>query len=335
LLLEQQLQLQLQLHYLEQAVDQTPEFFETIQDLLLDHKDISMGSLIGRGRYGYVFQGTYKGFPVAIKKLQISPISISSTLKVFLREVSCLKKLKHTDNIIQLLGVTIHQDLCVILRLMTGGSLNDLIHKHQIKFSYFQKIRICREIANGVKNLHSFKPPILHRDLTLSNILMESTEISMGSVCIADFGISIFKNEKGPQPFTPIGRLRYMAPEVLKKENYTKKADQFMFGHVLYEIFTSLKPFSNLNADQAAEKIKLGELPVIPGNIVDITHEIKKLMLECWAFKSKRPSFKKILCKLDKILKKGDQDYFINRGVNNHYLQFGIDNLSQISTFQK
>lgn len=50
----------------------------------------------------------------------------------------------------------------------------------------FMKLSCCQQIASAVNYLHSFDPPVLHRDLKLSNVLIDKN-----GVCkLADFGVS-------------------------------------------------------------------------------------------------------------------------------------------------
>ena len=82
------------------------------------------------------------------------------------------------------------------------------------------------EIAKGVNYLHSFNPPILHRDLKSLNILLNKNL----EVKIADFGWARLRNVH----MTRLrGTFQWMAPEVILKDNYTEKADVYSFGIIL------------------------------------------------------------------------------------------------------
>ena len=61
-------------------------------------KDFGQNKILGEGRYGTVFEGVWRGKPVAIKRIQLSDIASSE------REEEALKKLDH-PNIIKLLHV--------------------------------------------------------------------------------------------------------------------------------------------------------------------------------------------------------------------------------------
>ncbi|EGR32511.1 protein kinase domain protein, partial [Ichthyophthirius multifiliis] len=82
----------------------------------------------------------------------------------------------------------------VVTELCNGGSLFDLLHsKQNIFLPWLQRIKICKDIANGMQYLHSFNPPIIHRDLKSLNLLLDipyQEDIFNYNIKIADFGLS-------------------------------------------------------------------------------------------------------------------------------------------------
>eukprot|EP00731_Ephydatia_muelleri_P005138 Em0002g1314a len=94
------------------------------------------------------------------------------------------------------------------------------------------KLSVLRDVSAGLLYLHSFNPPIIHGDLTMTNILLTPDWRAK----IADFGNSVDENILSTAP----GALIYMPPEAFVKPlRYDAKLDIFSFGTV--SLFMSLQ----------------------------------------------------------------------------------------------
>ena len=270
------------------------EFFKAVDGRTIEYQSIQIERPVGRGKFGTVFKGNWKGKEVAVKRLQLS--SFAQTEKTFLREVSALRKAEECRSIVNLVGVCCCP-CALVMELWEGGSLYDMIHIRQQKTSLNETLRVLLDVAEALRFLHySLSPSVIHRDVTTRNILLRKKDERL-EACLADFGIATTTKKKGAQ-MSPIGRLRYMAPEVTDKV-YTKKADQFMFGNVIYEIVVRKKPFCDLTAEEAARRRKRGEIPEIPDSC---PKRFAELMRDCWEFKPKdRPNMKEICRRLASI----------------------------------
>lgn len=86
-----------------------------------------------------------------------------------------------------------------------------------------------------MSHLHSLHPPIIHRDLSPSNILLHlDNNGNVYEALLSDFGIARGKDEKGLQLLSPVGHPRYRAPEVSKKQPYSKKVDVVCYLYLRY-----------------------------------------------------------------------------------------------------
>ena len=270
------------------------EFFKTVDGKTIEYQSIDIERPVGRGKFGTVFKGKWKGKEVAVKRLQLS--SFAQTEKTFLREVSALRKTEECRSIVNLVGVCCCP-CAIVMELWEGGSLYDMIHIRQQKTSLNETLRVLLDVAEALRFLHySLSPSVIHRDVTTRNILLRKRDERL-EACLADFGIATTTKKKG-SPMSPIGRLRYMAPEVTEKV-YTKRADQYMFGNVIYEIVVRKKPFFDFTAEEAARRRKKGEIPDIPDSC---PKRFAQLMKDCWEFKPKdRPNMKEICRRLASI----------------------------------
>ena len=82
------------------------------------------------------------------------------------------------------------------------------------------------------------KQKIIHRDLKPSNIMIDYK----GYFKVIDFGIAIDITLKDYACST-IGTFHYMAPEVIKGENYNNAIDYWSVGIIAYQLFYGRLPF--------------------------------------------------------------------------------------------
>ena len=159
-----------------------------------------------------------------------------------------------------------------------------------------ERINLALEIAQGINYLHSFKPPILHRDLKSLNILLDKNYVCK----IADFGWAKLRDNH----MTKLrGTFQWMAPEVITNEYYTEKADVYSFGIILWEFWSRDPPYKGVKAKDVAKKVRANKTyrPIIPN---DVPKEIAELMECCWdADPDKRPTFLEIINFLDETIR--------------------------------
>lgn len=135
---------------------------------------------------------------------------------------------------------------CIITEYVPGGSLRKYLHQQEpYSVPLNLVVKLALDIAHGMQYLHA--EGILHRDLKSENLLLDEDMC----VKVADFGISCLESQCGSaKGFT--GTYRWMAPEMIKEKNHTKKVDVYSFGIVLWELLTALTPFDDMTPEQAA-----------------------------------------------------------------------------------
>jgi serine/threonine protein kinase len=99
---------------------------------------------------------------------------------------------------------------------------------------------------------------------------------------------------------TKLGTLQWVAPEVLRDERYSEKADIYSFAILIWELVAKAVPYVGQNSLMVARAVAYKSLrPVIPHTCPDL---FRDLMTTCWQDDAeKRPSFKEILAVLDNI----------------------------------
>lgn len=174
---------------------------------------------------------------MAVKLLK-KELMKEETIKDFLNECYAMESLRH-PNIVMFLGAcTKFPNLGLVLEYCPNKSLWNLLKNKNIILHWEDRRRLAIDIAKGMNYLHSFEIPVLHRDLKSLNILIDDSYRPK----IADFGWTRLKADRMTEK---IGTFQWMAPEVLKTNTYTEKADVFSFGIILWEMASREPPYKS------------------------------------------------------------------------------------------
>eukprot|EP01120_Amphizonella_sp_Union-15-10_P007464 TRINITY_DN2523_c0_g1_i1.p1 TRINITY_DN2523_c0_g1~~TRINITY_DN2523_c0_g1_i1.p1 ORF type:complete len:420 (+),score=56.28 TRINITY_DN2523_c0_g1_i1:126-1262(+) len=267
----------------------------------IKESEIQRGKFLGAGAFAKVHQGTFRDKVVAIKIF--SENSYAFRLEDFYREVAIMSMLSH-DHIVSFEGacVELKSDdesvFIIVTELMHKGSLKKLLDGKPLELSLFY--RYALHTCLGMIYLHSLE--LIHRDLKCENVLVNSQDIAK----LADFGLSRdIDLENGMT--ASVGTPKWEAPEVLvrsktkTKYKYSKEADVYSFGILLYEMVSGEEPFPSVTDIFELKKLVVDrhKRPNLPKHLPP---ELTLLIKSCWhRAPSKRPSFQEIYEKLEKV----------------------------------
>ncbi|AQK52046.1 putative WAK-related receptor-like protein kinase family protein precursor [Zea mays] len=202
--------------------------------------NFSRDNLLGAGGYGEVYRGVLgDGTVVAVKCAKLG--NTKSTDQV-LNEVRVLSQVNHRS-LVRLLGCCVDLDQpLMVYEFVPNGTLADHLHgatslSRPPTLGWRQRLAIARQTAEGVAYLHSAAvPPIYHRDIKSSNILLDARLDAK----VSDFGLSRLA-EPGLSHVSTCaqGTLGYLDPEYYRNYQLTDKSDVYSFGVVLLELLTS------------------------------------------------------------------------------------------------
>jgi serine/threonine protein kinase len=156
-------------------------------------------------------------------------------------------KLCRHPNIVTLLDHFENSEyIFIIMELLTGGDLEEYLHKIKFKISENKAASIMFQLASGIKYLHDYG--VLHRDLKPENIML-SDNTDKSTIKIMDFGLSKIM---GPQERVAdgFGTLSFVAPEVLIRQPYNKQIDIWSLGVILYYMLSGTLPFDDENDNE-------------------------------------------------------------------------------------
>ncbi|XP_008789188.2 receptor-like protein kinase HSL1 [Phoenix dactylifera] len=204
---------------------------------------------IGSGGSGKVYRivvGNRAGEVVAVKKIWSSRTLDSKLEKAFQAEVEILGSIRHVNIVKLLCCISKDDSKLLVYEYLENESLDQWLHKAQRTdrgsgrsdpLDWPTRLRIAIGAARGLSYMHhDCSPPIVHRDVKSSNILLNSEFDAK----IADFGLARMLVQAGePDSVSAIaGTFGYMAPECGQVRKVNEKVDVFSFGVVLLELVT-------------------------------------------------------------------------------------------------
>lgn len=130
----------------------------------------------------------------------------------------------------------------IVLELCEGGELYDRIQQKQF-YPEGEARTVTRNLLEAVAYIHS--KGIMHRDLKPENILLAS-KVSNTDIKISDFGLAKISKDyprRLPRSHSICGSDFYLAPEVIKQEEYGREIDVWSLGVVCYVILSGSLPF--------------------------------------------------------------------------------------------
>ncbi|KAF0690576.1 Aste57867_18023 [Aphanomyces stellatus] len=211
----------------------------------LDCDALTLDKRLAQGGYGEVWLGHYHASLVAIKLLLPEKRSIAD-IEAFVREIVLLASLDH-PHIVHCIGAAwpkSKRDLMLVTEYVAGGDLRALLDVDTTQRDWPRtKVQYAIDIAHAMEYMHALE--IVHRDLKAKNVLIDPTT-NGAKVC--DFGVATHLHQLGdPTDVTlyGFGTSRWIAPEVLTGDAFTKAADVYAFGIVLSELDSHQIPFAN------------------------------------------------------------------------------------------
>ncbi|XP_077994635.1 mixed lineage kinase domain-like protein isoform X2 [Glandiceps talaboti] len=263
----------------------------------ISSNDLTVHEEIGSGRYGTVYRAECFADTVAVKKFTPKRGCIEGLKESLVKEATNMKRLD-CDSVVRPFGICTEPDNClVVMEFMQYRSLRDFLDNPPDDYDLTWKNRIWLALggARGLYQLHSGKPPMLHRCISSDKFLVNKSK----DVKISDFGLAKTKSSAvyhGSSKNT----LNYIAPEHLKNlnEKYNDKSDVYGYGIVLWEIATSMKPFEGMSTQDLLKYVLIRkrkeELPI------ECPHDFRDIVERCRAHEpTTRPFTGEIVEKLE------------------------------------
>jgi len=198
--------------------------------------------LIGSGGFCAVHLVRYRQSRYLASK-RLKPGSLSQqSIDGFTNEIKLVAKLEH-PNIVKFIGAawSIPSDIQALFEFMEGGDLNTYLTSSSTPRKWSaQKFQITINVIEALVYMHSFNPPLIHRDIKSRNVLLSDKMVAK----LTDFGVSTNVSQSDTMT-AGVGTSRWMAPETMMGEFYDQSADIFSFSVMLSELDTHEMPYND------------------------------------------------------------------------------------------
>ena len=264
------------------------------QSWKVNYKEVTLTKQeLGRGGWGVIWIGECRGQKVAVKQMHELIVS-PEFLQLLNREINIMAQLRH-PNLLQFIGAVLDHpsgNPMIITEIM-DISLRGVYEKKQLSpVPVSICLSIMRDVAVGLNYLHCLPDPIIHRDVSSANVLLESKGPGKWKTKISDFGSA--KLARSAVTKAP-GATVYSAPEALQsvtivnKKKQTTKMDIFSYGVLFCEAMNCQFPdediFQNLLKQTKTS-----------------SPSIHQLILQCISEDPEhRPTMKQVIQQLDSI----------------------------------
>lgn len=217
--------------------------------------NFEIGKHIGVGSNANVYLARlkdFKEFIVSIKVLYKYKLKNFFVIDQIENEIKCLNKLKH-KHIVKLYDV--FQDdskIYIVQEYCSKGDLKQYMDKTNNKrLDERNAINVIYAISSAL--LHCHKNGVIHRDIKPENILVDHEN----NVKLCDFGWAYFSNDIINEEINQMcGTFDYMSPELLLKQYYNYKIDNWCLGVLFYELLVGKPPFEHNDMNKTKFLIK-------------------------------------------------------------------------------
>ena len=265
---EEMQQLRDEIHQLQQQSQQvhqqSQEEVRQLQEEVLqlriqqDHWVVTKGDItmtqevLGKGGWGEVRVAKFRGLRVAAKCLHNIILS-DYNIHLFTREMEMAARIRH-PNLLQFIGAT-REGSPIILSELMPTSLRNQLEKAPLPRTHILCISVG--VAAALNYLHLWRPsPIIHRDVSSPNVLLEPSADGSWKAKLSDYGSANLVQQISTRSVAP-GNPVYSAPEAKFPEDHSPAMDVYSYGVLLTEMVLCRPPgFTNAERQQLALSIK-------------------------------------------------------------------------------
>ncbi|KAJ6877007.1 MDIS1-interacting receptor like kinase 2-like [Populus alba x Populus x berolinensis] len=292
--------------------------------------NFNSNNCIGKGGYGIVYRAMLPtGQVVAVKKLHPSRDGELMNFITFRNEIRMLIDIRHR-NIVKLYGFcTLIEHSFLVYEFIERGSLkmNLSSDEQAMDLDWNRRLNVVKGVANALSYLHhDCSPPIIHRDISSSNVLLDLEY----EAHVSDFGTARLLMPDSTNWTSFAGTFGYIAPvrysqyyekmtRIFAELAYTmrvnEKCDVYSFGVITMEVIMGMHPgdlisslsasafssssFSQINQHSLLKEVIDQRIPLPENRVAEGVVSIIKIAFACLlANPQSRPTMRQVASKL-------------------------------------
>ncbi|XP_061116292.1 mitogen-activated protein kinase kinase kinase 1-like [Conger conger] len=258
------------------------------------------GQQIGLGAFSSCYQAQDVGTGTLMAVKQVTYVRNTSSeqeevVEALREEIRMMGHLNH-PNIIRMLGATCEKNnYNLFVEWMAGGSVSHLLNKYGA-FKEAVVINYTDQLLRGLAYLHENQ--IIHRDIKGANLLIDSTGQRLR---VADFGAAARLASKGTGAGEfqgqLLGTIAFMAPEVLRGQQYGRSCDVWSVGCAIIEMSCAKPPWNaEKHSNHLALIFKIASATTAPTIPTHLSPGLRDVTLRCLELQPQdRPASRELL----------------------------------------
>jgi len=259
--------------------------------------------VLGKGAFGTVVLGHYKGKKVAIKVMEREEGGKSAKRRKSLESELQARQLNH-ENIVKVYGLHAADDRHAVIIMEYVGSRN----LHRLLVELKEKtlgsswlLLAAKQVASALAHCHS--KGVLHMDIKPANILVTS----QGVCKVGDFGCSVSTSCTSlPLDHCLVGTPGYQAPEFLRGQSPSPACDIYSLAILMWQLDAREIPFSGQHPQAVMFRVvSVGARPPPPPSHMASVRKpaFTSLYKSCWdSNPASRPSAAQVVDTLNKVI---------------------------------
>jgi serine/threonine-protein kinase len=236
-----------------------------------------LGTLIGRGGMGEVYEGTsvHDGREAAVKLLHPSTLADPQQVQRFVRETEVAARIS-CPNVVSVLevGTTAGEIPFLAMERLRGFDLAHQLRRHRT-LPIAQVVEMVSQIANGLEAART--AGIVHRDLKPHNLFLAEKDQQF-TWKVLDFGVSKLTSHHGTlTQGHVVGTPGYMAPEQARGDDVDHRADVYSLAAIIYRSLTGHPPFTGKDVPSTLYDVVYKQ-PTQPSVLAQLPSDVDRII---------------------------------------------------------